>query len=93
MPIAEIVRMAEAKHIGTIVDAAHSWEQLDFKVGELKTDLVGFNLHTARRSGRASSTSGRTASPTSTATWATKSFRRPTSARGCTLARSIAPPC
>ncbi|MGY8684366.1 aminotransferase class V-fold PLP-dependent enzyme [Bradyrhizobium sp. UFLA05-153] len=45
MPIAEIVRMAKAKDIDTIVDAAHSWGQLDFKVGELEADFVGFNLH------------------------------------------------
>ncbi|BBB94761.1 aminotransferase class V-fold PLP-dependent enzyme [Bradyrhizobium elkanii] len=45
MPVAEIVRMAKAKSIDTIVDAAHSWGQLDFKVGELGADFVGFNLH------------------------------------------------
>src|SRR4029077_18060833 len=45
MPIAEIARMAKAKGIDVIVDAAHSWEQMDFKVGELEGDLAGFNLH------------------------------------------------
>ncbi|CCE08337.1 putative aminotransferase; Isopenicillin N epimerase [Bradyrhizobium sp. STM 3843] len=45
MPIAEIVRMAKARDIDTIVDAAHSWGQLDFRVGELAADFVGFNLH------------------------------------------------
>ncbi|MFQ3459053.1 aminotransferase class V-fold PLP-dependent enzyme [Bradyrhizobium sp. UFLA01-814] len=45
MPIAEIVRMAKVKGIDTVVDAAHSWGQLDFKVGELEADFVGFNLH------------------------------------------------
>jgi isopenicillin-N epimerase len=45
MPVAELVRMAKAKGIDTIVDAAHSWGQLDFKVGELEADFVGFNLH------------------------------------------------
>ncbi|MGY8666575.1 aminotransferase class V-fold PLP-dependent enzyme [Bradyrhizobium sp. UFLA05-109] len=45
MPIAEIARMAKAKGIDTIVDAAHSWGQLDFKVAELESDFVGFNLH------------------------------------------------
>ncbi|WP_271567337.1 aminotransferase class V-fold PLP-dependent enzyme [Bradyrhizobium sp. CCBAU 11386] len=44
MPVAEIVGMAKAKGIDTIVDAAHSWGQLDFKVSELKADFVGFNL-------------------------------------------------
>jgi selenocysteine lyase/cysteine desulfurase len=37
--------MARAKEIDTIVDAAHSWGQLDFKVGDLDADFVGFNLH------------------------------------------------
>ena len=45
MPVAEISRMAKAKGIDTIVDAAHSWGQIDFKVGELEADFVGFNLH------------------------------------------------
>lgn len=45
MPIAEIVRMAKAKDIDTVVDAAHSWGQLDFSVDELEADFVGFNLH------------------------------------------------
>lgn len=45
MPIAEIARMAKAKGIDTIVDAAHSWGQIDFRVGELESDFVGFNLH------------------------------------------------
>ncbi|RXH22615.1 penicillin epimerase [Bradyrhizobium nanningense] len=45
MPIAEIARMAKAKGIDTIVDAAHSWGQIDFRVSELETDFVGFNLH------------------------------------------------
>jgi selenocysteine lyase/cysteine desulfurase len=45
MPIAEIVRMAKAKGIDTVVDAAHSWGQLDFGVGDIESDFVGFNLH------------------------------------------------
>lgn len=45
MPIAEIARMAKGKGIDTIVDAAHSWGQIDFRVGELEADFVGFNLH------------------------------------------------
>ncbi|WP_420965392.1 aminotransferase class V-fold PLP-dependent enzyme [Bradyrhizobium sp. B120] len=45
LPVAEIVRMAKAKGIDTIVDAAHSWGQLDFKVSDLGADFVGFNLH------------------------------------------------
>jgi selenocysteine lyase/cysteine desulfurase len=45
MPVAEIVRMAKARGIDTIIDAAHSWGQLDVKVGDLEADFVGFNLH------------------------------------------------
>jgi len=45
MPVAEIVRMARAGQVDTIIDAAHSWGQLDFEVGELGADFVGFNLH------------------------------------------------
>ena len=45
MPIAEIARMAKAKGIDTIVDAAHSWGQIDFRVSDLESDFVGFNLH------------------------------------------------
>ncbi|MGY4309168.1 isopenicillin-N epimerase [Bradyrhizobium sp. USDA 4369] len=45
MPVAEIVRMAKARGIDSIVDAAHSWGQLDIKVGDLEADFVGFNLH------------------------------------------------
>ncbi|TWI64080.1 selenocysteine lyase/cysteine desulfurase [Bradyrhizobium huanghuaihaiense] len=45
MPVAEIARMAKAKGIDVILDAAHSWGQMDFRVGELEVDFVGFNLH------------------------------------------------
>lgn len=45
MPIAEISTMAKEKNIDTIVDAAHSWGQIDFNVKDLNSDFVGFNLH------------------------------------------------
>ncbi|UFZ05255.1 aminotransferase class V-fold PLP-dependent enzyme [Bradyrhizobium ontarionense] len=45
MPVAEIVRMAKARGVDTIVDAAHSWGQLDIKVADLEADFIGFNLH------------------------------------------------
>jgi len=45
MPVTEIARMAKARGIDTIVDAAHSWGQIDFHVGDLESDFVGFNLH------------------------------------------------
>jgi isopenicillin-N epimerase len=46
MPIAEIAAMAKAKGIDVIVDAAHSWGQLDFTMADLlNVDFAGFNLH------------------------------------------------
>jgi selenocysteine lyase/cysteine desulfurase len=45
MPIAEISAMAKAKNIDVIVDAAHSWGQMDFKIPDLNVDFAGFNLH------------------------------------------------
>ncbi|UTY59602.1 aminotransferase class V-fold PLP-dependent enzyme [Massilia sp. erpn] len=45
MPVAELAEMARARGIDTICDAAQSWGQIDFKVGDLKSDFAGFNLH------------------------------------------------
>jgi isopenicillin-N epimerase len=45
VPVAEIADMARARGADVIVDAAHSWGQIDFKVADLKADFVGFNLH------------------------------------------------
>ena len=45
VPIAEVARMAKARGIDVIVDAAHSWGQIDFSVRDLGADFVGFNLH------------------------------------------------
>lgn len=45
MPVAEIAAMARAKGVDVIVDAAHSWGQIDFNVKDLGADFVGFNLH------------------------------------------------
>lgn len=45
LPIAEIARMAKAQGVDVIVDAAHSWGQIDFNVKDLNSDFVGFNLH------------------------------------------------
>lgn len=45
MPVAEIAAMAKAKNIDVIVDAAHSWGQMDFKAQDLNADFIGFNLH------------------------------------------------
>lgn len=45
MPVAEITRMAKARGIGVIVDAAHSIGQLDMQLADLGADFVGINLH------------------------------------------------
>lgn len=45
MPVAEITAMAEARGVDVIIDAAHSWGQVDFKAGDLKAPFVGYNLH------------------------------------------------
>lgn len=45
IPVAEITAMARARGVDVIVDAAHSWGQIDFKVADLGADFVGFNLH------------------------------------------------
>lgn len=44
-PIGEISAMAAERGVDTVVDAAHSWGQLDFTVADLKSPFVGFNLH------------------------------------------------
>jgi selenocysteine lyase/cysteine desulfurase len=44
-PAREITRMARARGVDVILDAAHSWGQFDFDFQELGVDFVGFNLH------------------------------------------------
>jgi isopenicillin-N epimerase len=45
MPVADIARMARARNVDVIVDAAHSWGQIDFSIPDLQADFAGFNLH------------------------------------------------
>jgi isopenicillin-N epimerase len=45
MPVREIAGMARGRGADVILDAAHSWGQLDFKIGDLNVDFAGFNLH------------------------------------------------
>ena len=45
MPVAEIASMARARGVDVILDAAHAWGQIDFRVEQLGVDFVGFNLH------------------------------------------------
>lgn len=45
MPVREIAAMARARGVDVILDAAHSWGQVDFKAKDLGVDFIGFNLH------------------------------------------------
>jgi isopenicillin-N epimerase len=45
IPVKEIAAMAREKNIDVILDAAHSWGQLDFNIADLGVDFIGFNLH------------------------------------------------
>ncbi|MDI1269403.1 MAG: aminotransferase class V-fold PLP-dependent enzyme [Polaromonas sp.] len=45
MPVAKIVAMARRHGIDVMVDAAHSFAQLDYKIANLGADFVGVNLH------------------------------------------------
>ena len=45
MPVKEIIANAKKVGVDCIVDAAHSWGQMDFKADDLGADFVGYNLH------------------------------------------------
>lgn len=45
LPVKGIVAMARAHGVDTIVDAAHSWGQIDFTLPDLGADFVGFTCH------------------------------------------------
>lgn len=45
MPVKEIVAMARARGVDTIVDAAQSIGHLDFTLADLDADFVGISLH------------------------------------------------
>ncbi|WP_407352818.1 aminotransferase class V-fold PLP-dependent enzyme [Luteimonas sp. R10] len=45
LPVRELAEMARAEGVDVIVDAAHSWGQLDFELPELGADFAGINLH------------------------------------------------
>ncbi len=45
LPVREIVALAREWGIDVIVDAAHSWRQLDFNLRDLDCDFVGLNGH------------------------------------------------
>lgn len=44
-PVREIVAMARARGVDTIVDAAHSVALLDFQLDDLGADFVGWSVH------------------------------------------------
>lgn len=45
MPVTQITAAAKARGVGVIVDAAHSWGQVEMTVPSLGADFVGLNLH------------------------------------------------
>ena len=45
VPVREISEIAHEQGVDVVVDAAHSWGQMDFKAPDLGADFVGFNLH------------------------------------------------
>lgn len=45
IPLAEIVALAKSRGIDAIVDAAHSWGQIEDSPVAAGADFVGFNLH------------------------------------------------
>ena len=44
-PVRAVADLARQRDIDVIVDAAHSWGQIDFKAADLGVDFIGFNLH------------------------------------------------
>ncbi|MDR6874631.1 selenocysteine lyase/cysteine desulfurase [Bosea sp. BE125] len=45
MPVKELAAMAKARGVDVILDAAHSWGQIDFQAKDLGIGFIGFNLH------------------------------------------------
>ncbi|MFV0247727.1 MAG: aminotransferase class V-fold PLP-dependent enzyme [Tenacibaculum sp.] len=45
LPVREICQLAKQHNIYTVVDAAHAWGQINYKVNDLDADFIGFNLH------------------------------------------------
>lgn len=45
LPVRELARLAREAGAEVMVDAAHSWGQLDFDVGDLGVPFAAFNLH------------------------------------------------
>ncbi len=45
LPVREIIALARSRGVDVILDSAHAWGQLDFRVPDLGADFVGLNLH------------------------------------------------
>ena len=45
LPIKQLIDIAHHYQVEAIVDAAHSWGQIDFDVDDLGADYIGFSLH------------------------------------------------
>ncbi|WCT75245.1 aminotransferase class V-fold PLP-dependent enzyme [Sphingomonas naphthae] len=45
LPVAEIAALARARGIDCIVDAAHSFGQIDYRLPDLGADFIGVNVH------------------------------------------------
>ena len=45
LPVAPITALARLRGADVIVDAAHSWGQIDLTVADIGADFIGFNLH------------------------------------------------
>lgn len=45
IPVLKIAKMAKARGVDTILDAAHSVGQVEFNINEMGCDFVGVNLH------------------------------------------------
>lgn len=45
LPVAEISDLARSRGADVIVDAAHSFGQIDYRIPDLRADFVGINLH------------------------------------------------
>ena len=45
VPVAKIVQMARGYGVDVLVDAAHSFAQIDYRLPELDSDFVAVNLH------------------------------------------------
>ncbi|MBT2227703.1 aminotransferase class V-fold PLP-dependent enzyme [Nonomuraea sp. NEAU-A123] len=45
LPVKQIIALARAHGVDVIVDAAHSWGQLDFTIADLDAEFAVFSLH------------------------------------------------